>query len=171
MVIGGVAVIALGVPRYTADIDVTIQGRSSHPEQVFSVFSHHEIGPRIESALEFAKARQVLLALHEPSGISIDASLAWLPFEEEAIQSSLATEFAGVPIRVPRPEDLLIYKLVACRPLDVEDAEGLLLLYGREMDLDRVRDLIQQFSGVLGDPIHIETLERLLRKTLGDEKA
>ncbi|HEX3554192.1 MAG TPA: hypothetical protein VIA62_13280 [Thermoanaerobaculia bacterium] len=43
MVIGGVAVIALGVPRYTADIDVTIQGRSSHPEQVFSVFSHHEI--------------------------------------------------------------------------------------------------------------------------------
>jgi hypothetical protein len=126
-------VIALGVPLYTADIDVTIQGRSSHPDQIFDVLSRHEIGPRTESALELARARQVLLALHEPSGISIDASLAWLPFEEEALQSSLATEFAGVPIRVPRPEDLLIYKLVACRPLDVEDAEGLLLLYGKEM--------------------------------------
>ncbi len=101
MVIGGVAVIALGVPRFTSDIDVTIQGRSNHPEQVFGAFSHHEIGPRIESALEFAKARQVILALHEPSGISIDASLAWLPFEEEALQASLATKFAGVSIRVP----------------------------------------------------------------------
>ncbi len=170
MVIGGVAVIALGVPRYTADIDVTIQGRSSHPDQIFDVLSRHEIGPRIQSALEFARARQVLLALHEPSGISIDASLAWLPFEEEALQSSLATEFAGIPIRVPRPEDLLIYKLVACRPLDVEDAEGLLLLYGKEIDLDRVRDLLRQFSEVLGDPIHIETLERLLRKTLGSRE-
>lgn len=163
--------IALGVPRFTSDIDVTIQGRSNHPEQIFGAFSHHEIGPRIESALEFAKSRQVILALHEPSGISIDASLAWLPFEEEAIQSSLATEFAGVSIRVPRPEDLLIYKLVACRPQDVEDAEGLLLLYGREMDLDRVRGLIQQFSEVLDNSIHTETLERLIRKTLGDEKA
>ena len=66
---------------------------------------------------------------------------------------------------MPRPEDLLIYKLVACRPLDVEDAEGL-LLYSREMDLDRVRGLIRQFSEVLDDPRHIETLERLLRKTL-----
>lgn len=167
MVIGGVAVIALGVPRFTSDIDVTIQGRSNHPEQVFGAFSHHEIGPRIESALEFAKARQVILALHGPSGISIDASLAWLPFEEEAIQSSLATEFAGVSIRVPRPEDLVIYKLVACRPQDVEDAEGLLLLYGREMNLGRVRGLIQQFSEVLDNSIHSETLERLLRKTLG----
>jgi len=171
MVIGGVAVIALGVPRYTSDIDVTIQGRSHHPEQILGVFSHHEIGPRIESALEFAKARQVVLAIHEPSGISVDASLAWLPFEEEAIQSSLPTEFAGVLIRVPRPEDLLIYKLVACRPQDVEDAEGLLLLYGREMDLDRVRGLIQQFSEALGDQTRSETLERLLRKTLRDASA
>jgi hypothetical protein len=141
--------------------------RSSRPEQVFDVFSQHEIGPRIESALEFARSRQVLLALHEPSGISIDASLAWLPFEEEAIQSRLAAEFAGVPIEVPRPEDLLIYKLVACRPLDIEDAEGLLLLYGKEMDLDRVRDLIRQFSEVLDEPNRTEVLERLLRKTLG----
>jgi hypothetical protein len=58
MVIGGVAVIALGVPRFTADIDVTIQGRSSRPDQIFDVLSRHEIGPRTESALEFARARQ-----------------------------------------------------------------------------------------------------------------
>jgi hypothetical protein len=70
---------------------------------------------------------------------------------------------------VPRPEDLLIYKLVACRPVDVEDAEGLLLLYGRKMDLGRVRGLIQEFSEVLGDPIHTETFERLLRKIFSKE--
>lgn len=165
MVIGGVAVIALGVPRYTVDIDVTIQGKNSNPEEVFGAFAQHDIGPRIKGALDFARSRQIVLALHEPSGVSIDASLAWLPFEEEAIQHSQVRDYAGVRIRVPRPEDLIIYKLVACRPLDLEDAERLLLLYGKKLDLDRIRGWIRQFSEVLEEPDRQAVLESLLKKT------
>lgn len=164
MVIGGVAVIALGVPRYTVDIDVTIQGKSSDPERVLGAFAKQDIGPRIEDPAGFARARQIVLALHKPSGVTIDASLAWLPFENEAIQFSLERDYAGVQIRVPRPEDLIIYKLVACRPLDLDDAEQLLILYQGALDLDRIRDWIRQFSEVLEGPDRQVVLERLLEK-------
>ncbi len=165
MIIGGVAVIALGVPRYTADVDATILGRTSLPEQILGVFARHGIGPRIESALEFARSRHVVLALHEPSGISIDATLGWLPFEEEAIQASQIRDYAGVEIRVPRPEDLVIYKLVAARPQDIEDAKALLALYRSEINLKRVRDLMHQFSEALQDTSRLEIFEKLVQKT------
>jgi len=164
MIIGGVAVIALGVARYTVDIDATIQGRSSDSERVLKVFAQHDIRPRIAGASEFARARQVVLARHHASGVSIDASLAWLPFEEEAIQFSQAADYSGVPIRVPRPEDLIIYKLVAGRPQDIDDVEKLLALYKGKLSLDRIRSWIQQFSEVLEGPDRGAMLEQLIEE-------
>jgi predicted nucleotidyltransferase len=164
MVIGGVAVIALGVARLTVDIDATIQGRSSDPERVLKVFAQHDIRPRIVGASEFARSRQIVLARHHASGVSIDASLAWLPFEEEAIQFSQVADYSGIPIRVPRPEDLIIYKLVAGRPQDIDDVEKLLALYKNKLDLDRIRTWIQQFSEVLEGPDRRVILEQLLKR-------
>jgi predicted nucleotidyltransferase len=164
MVIGGVAVIALGVARLTVDIDATIQGRSSDPERVLKVFAQHDIHPRIVGASEFARSRQVVLARHHASGVSIDASLAWLPFEEEAIQFSQIADYSGIPIRVPRPEDLVIYKLVAGRPQDIDDVEKLLALYKHKLDLDQIRTWIQQFSEVLEGPDRRVILKQLLKR-------
>lgn len=165
MMIGGVAVIALGVPRYTADVDATILGRTTLPEQILDAFARHGIRPRIEEVLKLARSRHVVLALHEPSGVSIDATLGWLPFEEQAIQTSQIRDYAGIEIRVPRAEDLVIYKLVASRPQDIEDAKALLALYNDEINLDRVRDLMRQFSEALQDASRLEVLERLIQKT------
>ncbi|MFL6247781.1 MAG: hypothetical protein ACJ74H_17285 [Thermoanaerobaculia bacterium] len=65
MIIGGVAVIAAGVPRQTVDIDATIRGRDSNLENVVAVFGQHGITPRISDALQFARERQVLLLRHD----------------------------------------------------------------------------------------------------------
>ena len=112
-----------------------------------------------------SRARQVLLAVHEASGTPVDISLAWLSFEEEALRACRTCDYAGVPIRIPRPEDLLIYKLVASRPRDLEDAEGLLILHGATMDLGRARDIVRQFAAALDDAERPQTLERLIRKS------
>ena len=164
MVIGGVAVIALGVARLTVDIDATIQGRSSDPERMLKIFAQHDIQPRIAGASEFARSRQIVLARHRASGVSIDASLAWLPFEEEAIQFSQVADYSGISIRVPRPEDLIIYKLVAGRPQDLDDVEKLLAFYKGKLSLDRIRSWIQQFSEVLEGPDRLAILEQLLER-------
>jgi hypothetical protein len=164
MVIGGVAVIASGVPRFTADIDATLSAREESPERIVEAFQTHGILPRIADAVAFARDRHVLLLRHEPSGIPLDISLAWLPFEEDAIRASRPSDYGGVAIHLPRPEDLIIYKLVASRPRDLDDVAKLLALYGRRLDLDRVRRVVGEFADALEDSERPATLARLLQQ-------
>jgi len=165
MIIGGVAVIAHGVPRYTADVDATVSMPGESLERVFEILGRRRIGPRIDDALAFARERQVVLLRHEPSGVDLDVSLAWLPFEVEAIRRSESRDYAGVTIRIPRPDDLVIYKLVAARPRDYEDVERLLLLHGPSLDLRHITATVREFADALEDAGRIDALERLLKKT------
>ena len=165
MIIGGVAVIALGIPRLTVDIDATVAAAHLSPERLAEALGRQGIQARIPDAIAFARARQVFLGVHGASGTPVDVSLAWLPFEEEALRTCRPCDYAGVPIRIPRPEDLLIYKLIASRPRDVEDAEGLLVLHGATMNLGRVREVVSGFARALDDAERPQTLERLIRKT------
>lgn len=165
MIIGGVAVIAHGVPRYTADVDATVSAPSEALERIFEILADRRIVPRIDGALAFARERQVLLLRHEPSGVDLDVSLAWLPFEVEAIRRSESCDYAGVTIRIPRPDDLVIYKLVAARPRDYEDVERLLLLHGPSLDLRHITATVREFADALEDPMRTDALERLLKKT------
>ena len=54
---------------------------------------------------------------------------------------------------------------MAARPLDLDDAEKLLLLYGGSLDFARIRRVIREFAEVLEDPARLKALERLLRAT------
>ena len=165
MIIGGVAVIAHGVPRYTADVDATVTAPEEPLERIFSVFAQHRIVPRLGDALAFARDHHVMLLRHEPSGVDLDVSLAWLPFERDAIGRSELIDYAGVPIRISRPDDLVIYKLVAARPRDLDDVERLLLLHGPALDLRRIVATVREFADALEDPGRLDALERLLKKT------
>ena len=162
--IGGVAVIARGVPRLTVDIDATVRAPDTSVDSIFEALARHEIGPRMDQAKEFARMHHVFLARHEPTGTPIDLSLAYLDFEDEAIQSSDEIDYAHVRIPVARAEDLVVYKIVASRPRDIDDAEKLLNLPGGEIQIARVRRLVQQFCEVLEDTARLETLDRLLKR-------
>ena len=105
--------------------------------------------------------------MHQPSGTPVDVSLAWLPFEDEALAASTVCDYAGVHVRIPRPEDLLIYKVIASRPKDLQDAEGLLVLHGPTMDLGRVRRIVKQYADVLDDEERPRVLEQLIRQSGG----
>jgi hypothetical protein len=163
-IIGGVAVVASGVPRATVDVDATVSAREVEPERLAAVLARHDIVPRMENAVDFARSRHVFLAEHRPSRVAIDVSLAWLPFEEEAIAAAATCDFAGVRIRVPRPEDLVIYKMVAGRPRDLDDVANLLLVHGRTMNLRRLRSVVADFAAALEDSERPAALERLLRE-------
>lgn len=171
VVIGGVAVIARGVPRFTADVDATLWAADAEPERVVEALRRHAIVPRIDDPIEFARQRQVLLLRHTPSGVPLDVSMAWLPFEEAAIQHGEICDFAGVAIPVARPEDLVIYKVVAARARDLDDVEALLLLHGTALDVGRIRRVVREFADALEDPTRVEELERLLRRAGLDRPA
>lgn len=164
MVIGGIAVIARGVPRQTVDVDATVWAEGVELEALLRVLARHGILPRIADALDFARQHQVLLLRHEPSGTPIEVSLAWLPFERDALARATAVDFGGVRIRVASPEDLVVYKAVAWRDRDRTDIERLLALHGDRIDLDRVRPLIREFADVLGEPERVPAFEAIVAR-------
>lgn len=166
MFIGGIAVIARGVPRLTVDVDATVQGDAVDLQDLFATLEAHQIVPRISDAVDFARRRQVLLLEHGPSGTPLEISLGWLPFELEALRRASPVDFGGVTIPVAQPEDLVVYKAVAWRDRDKEDIERLLLLHASEIDLDRVRELVRQFAEALDEPERVSQFDALLRRTV-----
>jgi predicted nucleotidyltransferase len=167
MLIGGIAVIARGVPRTTRDVDATVDGNACSIRTLVEKFAQEGIIPRIDDAQQFANEHQVLLMRHAPSGMDIDISVAWLPFEIEAIAASENVTLGDVRVPMARPEDLVIYKAIAWRPQDQQDVERLLLLHGKLMDLDRVRQIVGQFAEVLEDTSRLDELNRVIARACG----
>lgn len=72
MIIGGIAVIARGVPRQTVDIDATVLADAVTLERLIGELARDRIVPRIADAEEFARRHQILLVRHEPSGTPLE---------------------------------------------------------------------------------------------------
>ncbi|HEY6558795.1 MAG TPA: hypothetical protein VI072_16035 [Polyangiaceae bacterium] len=77
MVIGGIAIIAHGVRRFTTDIDAAVHGDAIRPEELLEIFESHGIEPRIRNAASFARENLVLLLRHRATGVDLDVSFAW----------------------------------------------------------------------------------------------
>jgi hypothetical protein len=166
MLIGGIAVIARGVPRTTRDVDATVSADGGDVDTLLHIFEQHDLPSRIDDARAFAHANQVILLRHAPSGVDVDISLAWLPFELEALKASEALTIGKAEVPVARPEDLVIYKAIAWRPQDQQDIERLLSLHGGRMDLARVRRIVAELAAALEEPERPVELERVIRRAL-----
>jgi hypothetical protein len=164
MIIGGIAVVARGVPRLTDDIDATVWGEGIDLAQLLRLFQKESIEPRIDDPVAFAERNQILLLSHAPSGIDLDVSLAWLPFESEALDKAEVLDLGSTSAPVARSEDLIVYKAVAWRPQDQTDIARLLELHGRDIDLGRVRARVLEFAEALDEPGRVVEFERLVEK-------
>lgn len=166
MIIGGIAVIARGVPRQTIDIDATIAAADMDLDVLVQTLALHQIVPRIDNAVAFARERQVLLLRHQPTGTPLELSLAWLPFELEALGRATLVDFGGVAARVATAEDLIVLKAIAWRDRDRGDIERLLLLHSAEVDLNRIRALVGEFAEAIEEPERVDQFNALVRRTL-----
>jgi hypothetical protein len=168
MLIGGLAVIVHGVARVTGDVDATIWAEGVDVDRALDVLARHRLVPRIEDAAAFARERQVLLLRHEPTGTPIDLSLAWLPFEKDALDRASERDFGGARIPVATAQDLVVYKAVAFRDRDRDDIARLLAAHRDEIDLAYVRARVVEFADALDEPERVESFDRLVARTVGD---
>jgi hypothetical protein len=118
---------------------------------------------RIDDGLAFAQQHQILLLVHRPSKIEIDLSLAWLPFEEEALQRAPHERLRGIVVPVARAEDLVIYKALAWRDRDRSDITRLLALHRDDIDVERVLEVVAPLAQAMDLPERTRELLRLLR--------
>ena len=161
IVIGGVAASLLGRPRATRDVDGLVILAEPEWEGFLAAAVRFHIEPRIAEPLEFARQARILLMRHAPSGIDLDVSLGALPFEVDAVAHAREHDVAGIAIRLPRPEDLIVMKAVAGRPRDRSDIESLLDAHD-ELDIARVREVVGGFTEALAAPELLADLDAIL---------
>ena len=165
IVIGGIAVIARGIPRVTRDIDVAFAGAEVTLRGLVADLARAGIVPRIADALTFASEHQVLLARHAETEVDVDVSFAWLPFELEAISAAGPAVVAGTILQVAQPEDLVIYKAIAWRPQDQQDVERLLVLHSARMDLERIRRHVRELGEAM-EQDRLRELDAMIRRVV-----
>lgn len=166
MVIGGIAVIARGVRRFTTDIDAAVRGDAIRPAELLDIFRKHGIVPRIPDASSFAQKNLVLLMRHDETGVDLDVSFAWSAFEHEALADRTLTDFGSVRVPMCTPANLIVFKAIAGRPVDLADAEALLTLYP-DIDIARARRRVADLSLLAEAPQILEGFDALVaaRKT------
>jgi hypothetical protein len=168
-IIGGLAVSLLSNPRTTEDIDAVIRIEDVEIEKFIRRGTKFGFQPRIPSPAALAADSRVILMRHRPSGIGLDLSIAGSPFEQLAIENAQHVRVGRRTVPVMSPEDLIILKVVAGRSIDKTDVVHLLEFFPN-LDLDRVRTTIAQFSEFYDERDLVDEFRRLLpRERRGDE--
>lgn len=87
------------------------------------------------------------------------------PFEREVIDWSTFWELTpDVRLRTCSAEDLVVYKLIAARPGDIQDVISVVRRQGTRLDVARIRHWGAQFAELKEDPDLLRPFEDALRK-------
>lgn len=126
MVIGGQAVLFHGEPRLTRDIDITLGVDASELGRVRSVTDAIGLEASLADIETFVRRTNVFPVSDSRTGLRVDLIFSFTPYESEAIRRAVGVVMDNVTVRFASAEDLIIHKLVAGRPRDIEDVAGVL---------------------------------------------
>jgi predicted nucleotidyltransferase len=149
IIIGGQAVLVYGEPRLTRDIDVTLGVDIDKLKIIQELFFNNGFSPIPKDIEKFVKETNVL-PLEDPlTGIRVDCIFSFSPYEQQAIQRARQFLIDDVHVSYASPEDVIIHKLVAGRPRDIEDVKGIV---NRMNDLDEkyLMEWLDSFSSIVG---------------------
>lgn len=141
-VIGGVAMIARARTRATEDVDLLISWPPGGVDRLLEVAAHHGFRYELSDRAFFDEGLVRLLGPGS-SDMGADVIRADSPYLEELIARATELEIAGTKLRYASAEDLLLLKLEANRPIDIDDVlairDGLL----NRLDLEYLRSKAQ----------------------------
>jgi len=149
MLIGGQAVLVHGRPRLTEDIDVTLGLEPTELSRILDLCNTMRLDPLPQNAEEFVRETFVLPTRHD-SGIRVDFVFSTTPYEQQALERAVRIEVQGASVAFAAAEDLIIHKLFAGRPRDLEDAIGVVARRRDSLDWDYLERWALEFSAVPG---------------------
>ncbi len=163
MVIGGQAVLFYGEPRLTRDIDVTLGVGPERVEEIAGLAA--ELGWKIltDSPAEFVGKSLVLPCLEPGSGVRVDFIFSFSAYERQAIDRVRRVPIGQALVSFAAIEDLIIHKVVAGRPRDVEDVRSI-LLKKPPIDFSYICHWLGEFDRSLGEAF-IQRFEQLRQST------
>src|SRR3990170_2910964 len=162
MIIGGQAVLLYGEPRLTRDIDITLGVDTNHLNQLLAILQKIPLKPIPEDIESFVKQTMVLPALDETTGIRVDFIFSFTPYETEAIKRAKSINILNQEVCFASVEDVIIHKIFAGRPRDLEDARTI-LLKNPDIDIRYIQGWLKEFDASIGNKDFLKTFEDILK--------
>lgn len=151
MVIGGQAVLVHGEPRLTRDIDITLGVSLDRLADVVAAAAAARLKPLVDPET-FARDTLVLPCADADSGVRVDLVLSESGYERAAIARAVIVRLGATAVRFVTPEDLVVHKVIAGRPRDLEDVRSIVARQPR-LDRAQVERTLTDFEEVLDMPL------------------
>lgn len=163
-VFGAQAVIYWGRPRFTEDIDVTVQLGSSDTSHLIDRLLEAGFTLRVEGTPTFiAQTRVIPLAFGDPEW-PLDLVLGGPGLEDAFASRAVPVEVApGLSVPMISAEDLVVTKILAGRPKDLDDIRGILAAQAHTLDVEAVRTTLAMLEDALGVSDLVPVFESLIR--------
>jgi hypothetical protein len=145
MIIGGQAVLLYGAPRLTKDIDITLGVDVGLLERVLPPISAMGLEIIPGDFRSFAEQTSVLPAREKQSGIRVDFIFSFTPYERQAISRARAVLLGETNVAFASVEDVIIHKIFAGRPVDIEDVESM-VIKNPNLDTAYIRKWLTEFE-------------------------
>ncbi|OHE57222.1 MAG: hypothetical protein A2027_04570 [Thermodesulfovibrio sp. RBG_19FT_COMBO_41_18] len=162
MIIGGQAVLLYGEPRLTRDIDITLGLNTEYVNELLKVIRELSLKPIPENIKLFVQQTMVLPALEETTGIRVDFIFSFTTYEIEAIKRARKITIMGQEVCFASPEDVIIHKIFAGRPRDIEDVRSI-ILKNSDMDIQYIRSWLKEFDKSSDKKDFLKTFEEVLK--------
>lgn len=163
MIIGGQAVLLYGEPRLTRDIDVTLGVNTDHLDQLLAIVQELLLKPVLEKVESFVQQTMVLPALDEATGVRVDFIFSFTPYETQAIERARQLMIREQQVRFAAPEDLIIHKVFAGRPRDLEDIRSV-LLKNPATDRTYIKEWLKEFDLAMEGKNFLTVFEKILEQ-------
>ena len=162
---GAQAVVLWGRPRLTADVDVTIRLRSEDTERFRHDMEQSGFRLRVPDPEAFLARTRVLPFLHVPTQLPLDVVIAGPGIEDRFIERAIRIEIEGLSVPVASPEDLIVMKVLAGRPKDLEDVRSVLTERLTKLDVAYIRSMLGILEQALGQSDLLPFLEAEIART------
>lgn len=163
MIIGGQAVLLYGNPRMTKDIDITLGVDVEELERIVRVAGALDLEIIPRDFEPFVEKTSVLPTRDRKSSIRVDFIFSFTPYERQAIGRAKTIILNRVPVMFAEVEDVIIHKLFAGRPRDLEDVRSILLKNPGIND-EYVRRWLREFDRSLEKEALLDAFERLIKE-------
>lgn len=160
LVVGGLAVVAVGEPRMTADADAIVFVSPAEADAL--IRQAGAAGFDLREEVERERLATTGTIRLRRGTFQIDLITASLPFEEVAYRRASVHELFGIPLPFPSPEDLILLKVLAGRDKDMLDATGVARRHAEKLDIRYLEQTLRPICDLAEDVAPWSRLQRVL---------
>jgi hypothetical protein len=143
------AAILHGVARLTADVDVTVRlPEAASTTSVVAALESHGFRVRFTDS-EFIERTRVIPFVHLATSLPVDLVLAGPGLEDRFFARVVVRTIDGVRVPVASAEDVIIMKVLAGRPKDIDDIVVIAASSRETLDVAYIRQTLSDLERAL----------------------